>query len=117
MPCALSMYHDSCYGSSPFAINAAIGTHAKVYGSILKGKEAELEEELSTVAGGKPSSLPPTLPSAPLGGGGWKKIRVNFLYPPPLLRGAPEKILAPPIGIFFRQEDLHVTFTLLHCAP
>ena len=49
--------------------------------------------------------------------GGWKKF-ADFFVPPPLLRGyPPKKKLAPPVGIFFRKEDLHVTFTFLHCAP
>ena len=47
-----------------------------------------------------------------------KFARIFFRPPPPLLPGYPPKIkLAPPVGIFFRKEDLRVTFTLLHCAP
>ena len=57
------------------------------------------------------------------GGGGWKKIRADFLYPPLLQGSPPKKKLAPHVGIFFRQEEfftvcylnLHVTFTLPHC--
>ena len=54
-----------------------------------------------------------TLPQG-AGGGDTEKILGEFFScnPPPLRRFPPEKKLAPPVGIF-----LHVTFTLLHCAP
>ena len=52
------------------------------------------------------------------GGGGGKKIREFFCGtpPPPHPSSGGEKKLAPPLGIFFK-EDLHVTFILLRCVP
>ena len=50
-------------------------------------------------------------------GEGVEKILTIFFVPAPLWGYPSKKKLAPPVGIFFRKEDLHVTFTVLHCAP